>query len=87
MTPALLGNLGVNLALVFSLLGLSLALLAYFQGDGRFLKGAKALLLPTFLAALAAFFWPWNGPFSPMISAWPMWPATIRSTTPFGSPW
>ncbi|RTI49243.1 cytochrome C biogenesis protein CcmF, partial [Thermus scotoductus] len=55
MTPVLLGNLGVSLALAFSLLGLALSLLAYSQGDGRFLKGAKALVLPTFLAALAAF--------------------------------
>ncbi|WP_038058143.1 heme lyase CcmF/NrfE family subunit [Thermus amyloliquefaciens] len=55
MTPALLGNLGVSLALAFSLLGLALALLAYSQGDGRFLKGAKALVLPAFLAALVAF--------------------------------
>lgn len=55
MTPALLGNLGVSLALAFSLLGLALSLLAYHQGDGRFLKGAKALVLPAFLAALAAF--------------------------------
>ncbi|HAR69502.1 MAG TPA: cytochrome C biogenesis protein CcmF, partial [Thermus scotoductus] len=30
-------------------------LLAYHQGDGRFLKGAKALVLPAFLAALTAF--------------------------------
>ncbi|TFU26851.1 heme lyase CcmF/NrfE family subunit [Thermus tengchongensis] len=55
MTPALLGNLGVSLALAFSLLGLALALLAYAQGDGRFLKGAKSLVLPAFLAALVAF--------------------------------
>ncbi|ULR40412.1 heme lyase CcmF/NrfE family subunit [Thermus sp. NEB1569] len=55
MTPALLGNLGVSLALAFSLLGLALSLLAYHQGDGRFLKGAKALVLPAFLAALTAF--------------------------------
>ena len=55
MTPALLGNLGVSLALAFSLLGLAMALLAYFQGDGRFLKGAKALVLPALFAALAAF--------------------------------
>ncbi|WCM39060.1 heme lyase CcmF/NrfE family subunit [Thermus antranikianii] len=55
MTPALLGNLGVSLALAFSLLGLALSLLAYHQGDGRFLKGARALVLPTFLAALTAF--------------------------------
>ncbi|WP_243027577.1 heme lyase CcmF/NrfE family subunit [Thermus albus] len=55
MTPALLGNLGVSLALAFSLLGLALSLLAYHQGDGRFLRGAKALVAPAFLAALAAF--------------------------------
>lgn len=55
MTPALLGNLGVSLALAFSLLGLGLALLAYLQGDGRFLRGARALVFPAFLAALAAF--------------------------------
>lgn len=55
MTPALLGNLGVSLALAFSLLGLALSLLAYHQGDGRFLTGAKALVLPAFLAALTAF--------------------------------
>lgn len=55
MTPALLGNLGVSLTLAFSLLGLGLALLAYLQGDGRFLKGAKSLVLPAFLAASAAF--------------------------------
>ncbi len=55
MNPALLGNLGVSLALAFSLLGLALALLAYFQGDGRFLRGARALVLPALLAALAAF--------------------------------
>ncbi|WP_105317691.1 heme lyase CcmF/NrfE family subunit [Thermus tenuipuniceus] len=55
MTPALLGNLGVSLALAFSLLGLALSLLAYHQGDGRFLKGAKALVLSAFLAALTAF--------------------------------
>ncbi|AFV76635.1 cytochrome c biogenesis factor [Thermus oshimai JL-2] len=55
MTPALLGNLGVSLALAFSLLGLALALLAYLQGEGRLLKGARALVLPAFLAALTAF--------------------------------
>jgi hypothetical protein len=55
MTPALLGNLSVALALAFSLLGLALALLAYLQGDGRFLKGAKALAPLTLLSALAAF--------------------------------
>jgi cytochrome c-type biogenesis protein CcmF len=55
MTPALLGNLSVALALAFSLLGLALALLAYLQGDGRFLKGAKALASLTLLSALAAF--------------------------------
>ena len=32
MTPALLGNLSVSLALAFSLLGLALALLAHLQG-------------------------------------------------------
>lgn len=55
MTPALLGNLAVSLTLAFSLLGLALSLLAYHQGDGRFLKGAKALVLPAFLGALTAF--------------------------------
>jgi cytochrome c-type biogenesis protein CcmF len=55
VTPALLGNLSVALALAFSLLGLALALLAYLQGDGRFLKGAKALASLTLLSALAAF--------------------------------
>ncbi len=55
MTPALLGNLGVSLALAFSLLGLALGLLAYFQGDGRFLKGARALAPLALLGALAAF--------------------------------
>ncbi|WP_117237411.1 heme lyase CcmF/NrfE family subunit [Thermus sediminis] len=55
MTPALLGNLGVTLTLAFSLLGLVLALLAYLQGDARFLKGARRLVLLAFLAALAAF--------------------------------
>ena len=42
MTPALLGNLGVSLALAFSLLGLGLALLAYLQGDGRFSSTTSA---------------------------------------------
>ncbi|TBH15338.1 heme lyase CcmF/NrfE family subunit [Thermus thermamylovorans] len=55
MNPALLGNLGVTLTLAFSLLGAVLALLAYFQGDGRYLRGARALVLPAFLSALAAF--------------------------------
>ncbi len=55
MTPALLGNLGVNLALAFSLLGGVLALLAYLQGDARFLKGARRLAPLAFLSAALAF--------------------------------
>jgi len=41
MTPALLGNLSVSLALAFSLLGLGLALLAGVYGE---LKAVRALL-------------------------------------------
>lgn len=45
----------MSLALAFSLLGLALGLLAYFQGDGRFLKGSRALAPLALLGALAAF--------------------------------
>ena len=57
MTPALLGNLGVSLALAFSLLGLGLALLAGLRGPvdrRRYAVGsATACLTMTLPAQLA----------------------------------
>jgi cytochrome c-type biogenesis protein CcmF len=54
MTPGLLGGLSLLLSLLVSLAGFVLALLAYLQGDGRFLKGAlRAAPLALVFAALA----------------------------------
>ncbi|KGQ23013.1 heme lyase CcmF/NrfE family subunit [Thermus filiformis] len=54
MTPGLLGGLSLLLSLLVSLAGFVLALLAYLQGDGRFLKGAlRAAPLALAFAALA----------------------------------
>lgn len=54
MIPGLLGGVSLLLALLLSLLGLALALFAYHQGDGRFLKGAlRAAPLALLFAALA----------------------------------
>lgn len=83
MTPALLGNLGVSLALAFSLLGLGLALLAYLQGDGRFLRGrGPSCFLPSSLRLPPSS--PWSGPFSSTTSAWPTWRGTTPPRTPSG---
>ncbi|MGQ9753724.1 MAG: heme lyase CcmF/NrfE family subunit [Thermaceae bacterium] len=55
MTPGVLGGFSLVLALLLSLSGFVLAILAYLQGDGRFLKGALRAAPLAFWAALAAF--------------------------------
>ncbi|WP_027881692.1 heme lyase CcmF/NrfE family subunit [Meiothermus rufus] len=55
MTPGLLGGLSLLAALIFSLLGLALAVLAQLLRDGRYLEAARRLSALTFAAALLSF--------------------------------
>ncbi|MER3479189.1 MAG: cytochrome C biogenesis protein CcmF [Meiothermus sp.] len=55
MTPGLLGGLSLGAALLFSLIGLGLCFMAYFQRDSRYLEAARRTSGLALLAALAAF--------------------------------
>ncbi len=55
MTPGLLGGLSLLAALIFSLLGLALAVLAQLLRDGRYLEAGRRLSALTLMAALLSF--------------------------------
>ena len=56
MTPGVLGQVGLVLALSFALLGLVLAGYAWWARDGRYVEAAKRAALFSLLGALVAFF-------------------------------
>ncbi|MCX7784239.1 MAG: hypothetical protein N2318_11440, partial [Meiothermus sp.] len=55
MTPGLLGGIALIAALIFSVLGLVLAVLAYTLRDGRYLEAARRLSTLGLMAALVSF--------------------------------